>query len=84
MNREPTERIIPMTTDASLSGREKFRKGDRVQLSEEGLAHFGQRRKPHTGVVIGFGRQSHQVRIVRDGVKNPENYHCKFWDKVYP
>lgn len=65
----------------------KFKKGDRVRLSAEGLLAMRFRsRRP--GEVVGV-RQDHpvgrnldedMVRILRDGTKTPVTWHEDFWE----
>jgi hypothetical protein len=65
-----------------VNARERFTKGQRVRVSEIGMSHFGPggRLARSVGVVVGFGREEHLVRVRRDGVKYAESYHEKFWE----
>jgi len=60
-----------------------FKKGDRVILSIEGCVHLpGMIKKQSHGVVVGFGKQSHLVRILPDGLKTASTFHSSFWERL--
>lgn len=64
--------------------RDKFKIGDQVALSTEGLAQRFQARR---GVVVGFvSRKIELVRIKTNARKGHKSgvgtYHCRYWDKV--
>ena len=70
-----------------MTAKEKFKIGDRVQLTEyaktQGIAR---KHSSGTGVVAGFGREPGLVRIRLDGLtksgrlREPDSYHCDFWE----
>lgn len=60
-----------------MTAREKFQRGQRVRLSDEGRARTGARRE-FVATVVGYGREDHLVTIIRDGLKTRECYHMKF------
>jgi hypothetical protein len=67
------------------TARDNFAIGDRVTLSAEGRAQCADRRRartPQTGVVVGFGRPSIIVRVLRDGNTTPAGYHMAFWERI--
>lgn len=57
---------------------EKFRLGDRVELSPTGHEYLILR-SHFTGRVEGFGKDIFTVRIRRDGRASTESYHMDFW-----
>jgi hypothetical protein len=61
---------------------QKFKKGDKVMLSPLGQERFPGR--TWTASVVGFGRDQHTIRIVRDGNSktSTERWHCDFLTKV--
>ncbi len=68
-----------MTTDTEARAKDRFEIGQRVKLSDDGIQLFAGRVRGGIGVVVGFGRKPELVRILREGRKQPETYHEKFW-----
>lgn len=61
--------------------RNRFRVGDRVQFTAEGLAQFSTLRV-RTGVVIGFSREADNLVRIRRGPKGqPEVYHVDLLER---
>lgn len=62
----------------------ELRKGDRVELTEEGLREGLQgRNQRRTGVVVGRSSKDHAcIRVLRDGLKSVEVFHESFWRKL--
>lgn len=76
---------------SDIVARRVFFVGQRVELSEEGARSFGvsserprgsQRRGKDTGVVMGFGREPHIVRVRPDGIKTTSAWHATFWKPI--
>lgn len=68
-----------------MNAREKFKIGNRVELSAFGRRIFvvaSGRPFVATGKVVGFARDPHRVRVLRDEHKSPERYHIDFWQRV--
>jgi hypothetical protein len=68
-----------------MTAREKFKRGDRVTATEEGLRTWMFRRRetiaPPTGVVVGFGRSVELVRIRLDSRRTgATSWHMDFWE----
>jgi hypothetical protein len=64
-----------------MTARERFSVNQRVQQSALGHEVLG----PHTGasafgIVRGFGRKAHQVRVQREAQRSTCTYHEKFWE----
>lgn len=65
-----------------MNARDKFKKGDRVRLSDVGRTRL-QGDRP--GTVTGFSPRHKQcVRVLRDGNKQPVTYHMNCWEVVAP
>lgn len=68
------------------TAREKFRKGDRVEMTRYGRRHlrFCMGSPPSTtGEVIGFSRAQFSVLVRRTGHKTPTSYFVGFWKRTY-
>lgn len=65
--------------------RSKFKKGDRVRLSQAGREHFRVNPpKVQTGVVTGFPENLFFVHIRLDGQKAGASWHMDFWNAPHP
>jgi hypothetical protein len=54
--------------------------GTRVVMSAVALQRrLDGRRKRRRGTVVGYGRDSYLIRVLRDGDSQPEAWHVKFW-----
>jgi hypothetical protein len=60
---------------------EKFRLGQRVQVSAKGKERFKDRSTP--GTIVGFSKKSKRlIRVVRQERKTPVLYHMDFWEPM--
>ena len=60
-----------------------FKIGDRVKMTQEGMRLFATKvveGREIQGTVRAVDRDSHQVKVERDGLKVKENWHWKFWE----
>lgn len=64
-------------TSGLPTAREKFRLNDRIRVTRS-ITH----RQQATGTVVGFGREPHLVRLVRDGTRTPEAWHMDFVESL--
>lgn len=65
----------------AINARSMFKRGDRVQPSQEAIDGHIFSSLRH-GTVVGFGRayKPEIVVVLRDGLKTRESYHFTFWD----
>ena len=74
-----------------MSAADRFRVGDRVNISEVGRAHLESRRSVKwkwlatsalgRATVVGFSKKYPDcMYVVRDGYKSRECYHATWWD----
>lgn len=67
-----------------MKARERFKVGDKVKLSEEGLATFRRGRQlDRRATVVGFGRtlgRTETIWVVSDGASSRQAYHHSFWE----
>lgn len=60
----------------------KFRKGDRVKLSEEAITHrIARWATAETGTVTGYTKIG-CVKVLIDGNVTPQSYSQIFWEKI--
>lgn len=57
----------------------EFRKGDKVEMTEEGVRVLWKPGKVRTGVVVGDPRRPELVRVRKDGQKAASTYSARFW-----
>lgn len=62
-----------------MTARDKFRVNQTVKATGLLQESFPRAR---SGIVRGFGRQPHLVRVQREGLKSVESYHMDFWEPV--
>jgi len=67
-----------------MTAREKFDKGQRVEMTAEAIAQGLIRKKRlKFGTVIGFSLSSDTlVRVMIDGQSSGHTYHMDFWEPV--
>lgn len=65
------------------TARDKFMKGDRVRLSEWGIACMGYK-ATQEATVVGFSRDDANVRVIIDGKRNPERWSPIYWERMRP
>jgi hypothetical protein len=53
-------------------------KQQRVQPTRAAIEN-GVLRPSDRGIVVGFSYRKPEIRVIRDGLKTPENYHRDFW-----
>jgi hypothetical protein len=59
----------------------KFYIGQTVRLSQKGIETGikGKSTSPY-GVITGLGRTKLSIWVLRDGLKNPDDFHVDFWE----
>lgn len=65
-----------------MKARDKFKKGDRVRLSESGRKRLHKGDGDRLGSVVGFSAFKECVRVLRDGNVEAATYHMNYWDVV--
>jgi hypothetical protein len=64
-----------------MTAKEKFKINQRVRLSAMGRAAHIEADPETTGTVVGYGRAATEIRVLRDGLKTPNNYQMDFWKR---
>lgn len=59
------------------TAKERFKKGDRVEMTKSGRDWLDS--KPTLGTVVGFCKSPFSVGVVKDGQVTRYNYHVDFW-----
>jgi hypothetical protein len=58
-------------------------KGTRVVMSSAAIRQrLDGRKKRRKGTVVGYGKESYLIRVLRDGERQPTSWHLKFWKLV--
>lgn len=63
-----------------ISAIEKFKQGDRVKMTEYGMAFM--QRQHRKGIIHGFCRSEICVLVVQDGTKTPQTFSIEFWEVI--
>ena len=72
-----------MSADARpLRAKDKFSRGDEVQLSAAWRGHHGDKDKRRR-TVVGCGREGTSVRIRIEGLSEIQSWHIDFIEKVH-
>lgn len=62
--------------------RTAFPVGARVVATAKYKRQFPLARQWTTGVVVGYGRETDLIRVLRDGTRTAVIYHRHFWDVI--
>ena len=83
--RTPGPKPIGMKAAKIIPARQKFKIGQRVRVSPEGLRRDISPMS-RTGMIDHFGYRSATINVLRDGMTTTARYHMDYWevDPAYP